>query len=159
MTHFLVIHLNVICLSQSSKSFWRCFLTLILYESISCVRVSYNMKQANCNFRYLNIWSQYSSVQKVTRLWARHQMDHGSIPGRGKTCLFSKASSQFWGPSSLLFNGYQGIFPMDRVRYYHSPLLVPRLGTNGALPTPTIPIFTACTGILLSSFILRFVDF
>jgi len=80
-------------MSQPSKSFSRCFLTLILYESIPFVRVSYNMKQVNCNFIYLNIWSRYSSVQKVTWLWARRQMDHGSIPGRGKTCLFSKAFS------------------------------------------------------------------
>jgi len=57
------------------------------------------MKQANCNFRYLNIWSQYSSVQKVTRLRARHQMDHSSIPGRDKTCLFCKASSPVLEPT------------------------------------------------------------
>jgi len=57
------------------------------------------MKQANCNFRYLNVWSRYSSVQKATRLWARNQLDHGYIPGRGKTCLFSKASSPVLGPT------------------------------------------------------------
>jgi len=62
-----------------------------------------------------------------------------------------KHSAQFWGPPSHLFNGYQGIFPTDRVRDYHSPLLVPKLGMNGAVPTPTIPIFKACTSILLPS--------
>jgi hypothetical protein len=50
-------------------------------------------------FKYLE---PKSWVQIVTRLQATHQKDHGSIPGRGKTCLFSKAPSPALGPTQPL---------------------------------------------------------
>jgi len=146
-------------LSQSSKSFWRSFLTLILYESIPCVRVSYNMKQTNLTSDVYIFGAGTAQSKK----WLGYRLDIRWIMvpflAGAKPASSPKHPAQFWGPPSLLFNDYQGIFSMNKVWDYRSALLVPRLEMNRAVPTPTTPIFTACTGILLSSFILWYLDF
>jgi hypothetical protein len=54
-----------------------------------------------------------------TRLMAGAQRNCGFIPRKGKVLLLSKASSHLWGPQSLLFNGYDRLFPLDVKRPGH----------------------------------------
>jgi hypothetical protein len=56
-------------------------------------------------------WSCDKRVCTVTRQHAGQQMSHNLIPIRGKTSSPSpRHPDWFWGPPSLLINGYQGLF-------------------------------------------------
>jgi hypothetical protein len=59
----------------------------------------------------ITFWSQDSIVSIVTTLLAGPLKYHGSILSKGKR-FFSlpKHHDYLWGPLSLLFSGYEGIF-------------------------------------------------
>jgi len=53
----------------------------------------------------------------------------GSSPGEGKRYFFSKSPYRFWGPSSLIFNGYRPYFlgvrrPESEVNQSHPSIAV-----------------------------------
>jgi hypothetical protein len=72
----------------------------------------------------------------VRKAFAKFWTFRDSNPGRCKRFIFSqKYQHRLWDPSSLLFNGYPGSFPVvtlpGRGTHVH---LVPRLRMNGAVP-------------------------
>ena len=74
------------------------------------------------------------SVSRLTTGWKVR----GSNPGGAR---FSARSDRPWGPTSLLYNGYQ-VFPGGKIRpgraADHSPLLVPWSWKGRAIPLPTL---------------------
>jgi hypothetical protein len=53
-----------------------------------------------------------SSVTVATRLLAAQQTNHGSIPDMG--FLFSKLPDRLWNPSSLVFDDYRWLHPLEQ---------------------------------------------
>jgi hypothetical protein len=60
----------------------------------------------------------------------------GSVPGRGKICFsIPKHSDRLWGPPSVLFNGYRGLFPgVKRLGRNAAPLSSAEIKKGGAIP-------------------------
>jgi hypothetical protein len=87
------------------------------------------------------------------RLQARWPRNLRSIPGRWKRFFSTlKGPERFWGPHSLLLNGYWGLFPMvykawvvTQIIHLH---LVLKIRMSGAI-SPVPYAFIACKGTTL----------
>jgi len=69
------------------------------------------------------------------RLGDGQQRNRGSIPGRSNILLSPKDPSRSGGLSSLVRNGYPGLYTQGNSGH---PQLVSRVGTSGAIPPPLV---------------------
>jgi len=106
--------------------YWYKYHIFLLHEFVS--RTVWNKRK----FTAVSKRSQYSSVNILTRLWAKLRC-HSSIPGRGKS--FVSCSTQpdwLWGLPNLLHSGYQGQGGWGMKPTSH-PHLIPRWRVREAL--------------------------
>jgi hypothetical protein len=99
-------------------------------------------------------------VRILTRLRDGRPRKRGSIPGRGKRCISSqKRWDRLWGPPSLLFNGYWGLFlwiwSSRSVKHITHCQLVPKSRMSGATsPLSHTPSWWAQGQLFLLSYIV-----
>jgi hypothetical protein len=101
------------------------------------IKINYLKGDYSENYCERNYFYRIDSVSMATRLRAGRSGFWGSIPGMGCEFLSSPpCPDRFWGPPSLLSNGYRGLSlgvkrPGHEADHSH---LVPRPRMRGAIP-------------------------